>query len=127
MSPVVAEVDGLDIGAADDRPPFVGDDELLVIADQVAPAVARLEQAEVAAFVRDRLEEFAPVAERPVAVEQQPNDHAAACGLDQRVADCRLPASSLGEDVEDDAQALPRAVDEVEDGVHAVGAGLGSA
>ena len=37
---------------------FVRDDEFLVIPDQVAPAVARLEQAEVAAFVGNWLKEF---------------------------------------------------------------------
>src|SRR6187402_116525 len=53
----VAEVGLVDIGAADDGDLLVGDDDLLVVADQVAPAVGRVEYAIIASAPLQDVEE----------------------------------------------------------------------
>ena len=90
---------------------LVRDDELLMIADEIARSVARVEHAEVAAGILDRLEEFGLGGRAAETVDKQAHAHASPGSFDQSVANAAARIIAV-ENVEDQPKALLRPVDD---------------
>jgi hypothetical protein len=114
------EIAVLDVEAAEHRDPAVGDDDLLVVADQVTPRPLGEEAAERAPGLDQRGEE-ALVGDRAEAVDDQPHFDPAPRRRDERVAHAHR-ACVGGEDVEGELEAGLRAVDQPEQRRQAVAA-----
>ena len=97
------EIGVLDVEAAEHRHRAVGDDDLLVVANQVAPGQPRNETAERAAGLDQRREERL-AGHRAEAVDDHAHIDPAARRGDQRVAHPH-PAVVVGEDVERELEA----------------------
>nr|WP_262984940.1 hypothetical protein [Sphingomonas daechungensis] len=94
-----------------------------MIADEVARPVSRVEHAEVAPCVLERLEEVGFGRRAAEAVDQQVDGRSPPGGLDQRVADAAARIVTI-EDVEEDPDAFLRFCDDLEKGLDPLGAGL---
>ena len=103
----VRKIGILDVGAADESHRLVGDDQLLVVPDQVSGSVAWVEDAIVAASIADGPEEFRLGRRASKTVDKQPHEHAALGRFNEGIADSPTRFVTV-EDVEDEAKALLR-------------------